>query len=66
MALVTPHPLDRARAVQDDAEVLRDHALSLAYRASVLRAESAALIAQAEQVRRRIAAGRMARRRPVA
>jgi hypothetical protein len=66
MALVTPHPVDRARTVQDDAEVLRDHALSLAYRASVLRSESAALIAQAQQLRRRVAEGRMARRPPVA
>jgi hypothetical protein len=66
MALVTPRELDRARTAQEDAEVLRDHALTLAYQASVLRSESAALRAQAEQIRRRVRADRTARRRPVA
>ena len=69
MALVTTHPLrleERAIDAVEEAEVARDHALSLAYRAGVLRAEAAALVAQAEQVRRRLDQGRLARRRPVA
>jgi hypothetical protein len=69
MALLTTRPLGLEERVIDaveEAEIARDHALSLAYRAGVLRAEAAALVAQAEQVRRRVAQGRLARREPVA
>jgi hypothetical protein len=55
MPLLTRPPvllLERARQAQDDAEILRDHALSLAYRAAVLREEAAALRAQSRQVAR--------------
>jgi hypothetical protein len=54
--------LERARQASDDAEILRDHALSLAYRAAVLREEAAALRAQARQTVRHV----RARRPPVA
>jgi hypothetical protein len=50
--------LERARQAQEESEVRRDHALSLAYRAAMLRDDAAALRAQAQQVRRRMRACR--------
>jgi hypothetical protein len=52
---------DRARWVREDAEVVRDSALSIAYRSERLREETAALRAQAAQVRRRVRMGQLER-----
>jgi hypothetical protein len=57
---------ERVRDLQEESEVLRDHALSLAYRASVLREDSAALRAQARQIRRHAERARDAWLPPVA
>ena len=69
MPLLTRCPVARAERVRDlheESEVLRDHALSLAYRASVLREEAAALRAQARQIRRHAERARDACLPPVA
>ena len=57
---------ERLRDLQEEAEVRRDHALSLAYRASVLREDAAALRAQARQIRRHAELARDAWLPPVA
>jgi hypothetical protein len=61
MPLLTVRIFERARDAQDEAEVLRDRSLTLAYRAGVLREEAAALRAQAGQLRRHGARRREAR-----
>jgi hypothetical protein len=69
MSLLTRCPVARAerlRDLQEESEVLRDIALSLAYRASVLREEAAALRAQARQIRRHAQRTRDASLPPVA
>jgi hypothetical protein len=52
---------DRARWAREDAEVVRDSALSIAYRSAHLREEASALRAQAAQTRRRVRAGQRER-----
>ena len=58
LTLDVPQLLQRAQWAREDAEVVRDSSLSLAYRSACLREEAAALRAQAAQVRRRAAQGR--------
>jgi hypothetical protein len=52
---------DRARWAREDAEVVRDSALSIAYRSARLREEAQALRAEAAQIRRRVRAGQRER-----
>ena len=48
-----PAVIERARLARDDAEVLRDTALSIAYRSACVREDARALRAEAAQARRR-------------